>query len=110
MSVVELDRLKRALHPEKAMNVVDQCEIVYKALSVGGVYQGRETALAEYLEISYNKVYKMERAYRCSTPELKEWFRESEYQVNTFYDRAVLPADAQHVFLRDMKILVDGHD
>ena len=110
MSELELNQLKMALHPEKAMNVVDQCEIVYKALAVGGKYQGRETALADYLEISYNKVYKMERAYRSSTPELKVWFRESEYQVNTFYDKAILAADAQYAWIRDMKILVEGHD
>ena len=104
---VNLERLKKALHPEKQINIVEQCRIVYEALAVGGAYQGQREALATYLEISPNKVYKMERAHKDASPELKEWFKNTEYQVNTYYDKATLPDDAQRVFLAGMRLLTD---
>ena len=106
----DLERLKKALHPEKNINIVEQCRIVHEALAVGGDFQGQRDKLATYLEISPEKVYKMQRAHKDASPELKEWFKGTEYQVNTYYDKSVLPEDAQRVFLRDMRMLVTGSD
>lgn len=103
-------RLKKALHPEKQINIVEQCRIVYEALSVGGSFQGQRTELAKYLEIGPEKVYKMYRSHKEATPELKEWFRGTEYQSSTYYDKATLSPEKQLAWLSDMKILVTGKD
>lgn len=106
----DLKRLKKALHPEKQINIVEQCRIVYEALAVDGEFQGRRNDLASYLELSPSAVYKMYRSHRDAVPELKEWFKGTEYQTNTYYDKATLTKEEQRMWLRDMKILVTGSD
>lgn len=103
--MTELERLKKALHPEKNINIIEQCEIIAEALSEDGDYYENREGLAIYLEISPNKVYKMLRINRDMIPEAKEWFRGTEYQVNTAYDVAALDILAQDSWLRGMRTL-----
>lgn len=110
MSNEQLELLKRTLHPEKQMNIIDQCHIVADALAEGGAYYGNKEGLAIYLELSPSKVYQMERVWRDMIPDLKEWFRGTEYQCRTAYDVATLPVEAQGEYLRNQIILVTGID
>lgn len=100
--------LKKTLHPEKQMNIIDQCNIIGEALAEGGTYYGNGEGLAIYLEISQSKVYQMHAVYRNMIPELKEWFKSTEYQCRTAYDKAVLTPESQREFLEGMNILIDG--
>ncbi|GAI93033.1 unnamed protein product, partial [marine sediment metagenome] len=52
MSIERLDLLKKALHPEKQINIIDQCEIVAEALAPESPYEEDNEGLAIYLEIS----------------------------------------------------------
>ena len=110
MSNEELELLKKTLHPEKQMNIIDQCRIVAESLQEGSPYFGNSEGLAIYLELSASKVYQMQRVWKDMIPELKEWFRKTEYQCRTAYDVAVLPEPAQREFLRNQIILVTGVD
>ena len=110
MSNEELELLKKTLHPEKQMNIIDQCRIVAESLQEGSPYFGNSEGLAIYLELSASKVYQMQRVWKEMIPELKEWFRKTEYQCRTAYDIAVLPEPAQREFLRNQIILVTGVD
>ena len=94
-----LDYLKKALHPEKQINIIDQCEIIAEALGYGGDYEEDIEGLAIYLEISESKVYQMNYIHHNMIPEMKEWFRGTEYQCHTTYDRAKLPVGAQEEFM-----------
>jgi len=100
-----LDRLKRALHPGQPMDIVEQCEIVAKALSPSGEFPNNKRKLGEYLGVSENKLYKMEIVHLKMIPEAKEWFKGSIYQVNTAYNVAVLNSEAQETFVREAKKL-----
>ena len=106
----KLNLLKRALHPEKQINIIDQCEIVAQAAAYGSPYENDLEGIATYLEISKNKVYKMSYTAKHMIPELKEWFRETEYQGHTAYDKATLSPEAQREFLRNIQILETGRD
>lgn len=108
--IEKLDLLKKTLHPEKQMNIINQCEIVQQALAYGSPYENSIKDVATFLEISENKVYKMSYTAKNMIPELKEWFRTTEYESHTAYEKATLPPSAQHEFLRNMRMLVDGHD
>ena len=106
MSNERLDLLKKALHPEKQINIINQCEIVAEALAEGSDYEENGEGLAVYLEISESKVYQMNYIHHNMLPELKTWFKATEYQCHTTYDKAKLPPMAQEEFLAGMKILV----
>jgi len=108
MSNEELELLKKMLHPEKQMNIIDQCRIVSESLQEGSSYFGNSEGLAIYLELSPSKVYQMQRVWKDMIPELKEWFRKTEYQCRTAYDVAVLSEKGQRDWLKDMLILVTG--
>ena len=108
MSNEQLELLKKTLHPEKQMNIIDQCRIVAEALELGSPYFGNSEGLSIYLELSASKVYQMQRVWKEMIPELKEWFRKTEYQCRTAYDVAVLSDEAQMNWLKDMTILVTG--
>jgi len=95
MSNERLESLKKALHPEKQINIIDQCQIVADALSITGDYIENIEGLAIYLEISESKVYQMNYIHHNMIPELKRHFRASEYQCHTTYDRSKLPDKAQ---------------
>ena len=99
----ELEKVKRALHPEKPMNIIDQCEIIKKALE-GPYYSNRE-GLAMFLEISASKVYQMDYVAKNLLPELKGWFSGLDYQCHTPFETARLPPEAQWEFLQDAKTL-----
>lgn len=106
----KLETLKKTLHPEKQMNIIDQCMIVAEALSETGEYYGNAEGLAIYLEISDSKLYQMHRVWRDMTPELKEWFRGTEFQCRTAYDWAVKPRKEQLEFLKGMDIFTNRRD
>jgi len=110
MSNIELELLKKTLHPEKQMNIIEQCRIVAESLEGGGAYFGNKEGLSIYLELSESKVYQMQRVWKDMIPELKTWFRETEYQCRTAYDIAVKPREKQLEFLRGMSILVTGRE
>ena len=85
------------------MNIIEQCRIIAEALGPGGVFEEDKYSLAEYLGIGQSKVYKMQRIHLDMLPEVKEWFKATEYQSNTAYEVATLSAEAQRVFLREAK-------
>jgi hypothetical protein len=91
----DLERLKRALHPDEKMDIIEQCRIVAEALSPTGEFPNNKRKLGEYLEVSENKLYKMEVVHVKMIPSAKEWFRTSNYQVNTAYNIAVLSPEIQ---------------
>ena len=101
----DLDRLKRALHPGQPMDIIEQCEIVARTLSPNGEFPNNKRKLGEYLEVSENKLYKMEIVHLKMIPSAKEWFKGSIYQVNTAYNVAVLDTAAQETFVREAKKL-----
>jgi len=101
----DLERLRKALHPEKPMNIIEQCRIVAEALGSGGDFEENKYGLAEYLGIGQSKVYKMQRIHTDMMPEVKEWFMKSDYQANTAYEVAALVGEAQRFFLKDAKQL-----
>lgn len=107
MSNIEekLDHLKKTLHPEKQMDIISQCEIVAEALGYGSKYEDATDVLATYLEISYSKVYQMNYIHNNMLPEVKEWFRGSEFQCHTTYEVSVLPFDLQLEWLEGMGVL-----
>jgi len=102
---IELEKLRETLHPEKPMNIIEQCKIIAEALGPGGKYEEDKYSLAEYLGISQSKVYKMSRVWLDMIPEVKEWFRKSDYQANKAYEVSVLSEEAQGFFLRDAEKL-----
>src|SRR4030042_7142416 len=78
-----LEQLKTVLTTYEHMDVIDQCKIVGEALGKGAPYMENVEGLALYLGVSKNHVYKMGRVYTDLTPEAKEYFRGSDYKVNT---------------------------
>ena len=103
----DLEKLKKSLHPEKQMNIIEQCRIVAEALGSGGAFEEDKYSLAEFLGIGQSKVYKMRRVWLDMLPDVKEWFRKSDYQANTAYEVSVLSPDAQGFFLKDVRKLDD---
>ena len=99
MTSERLDYLKKALHPEKQINIIDQCEIIAEALGYGGDYEEDIEGLAIYLEISESKVYQMNYIHHNMIASMKAWFRGTEFQCHTTYDRAQLPVGAQEEFM-----------
>ena len=91
--------LRKAIHPEQPMDIIAQCEIVAEALSFGSPYEEAVSELAEYLDVSYNQVYKMNYIHHNMIDSMKGWFRGTTYQCHTAYDRASMPAEAQHEFM-----------
>ena len=104
----KIELLKKTIHPEKQMDIITQSEIVHEALAWGGDFENDVPSLAVYLEISESKVKMMRAIIDKMLPELKDWFRNSTYQCRTAYDKAVLPEEAQRVWLHGMYILEKG--
>ena len=86
----KLEHLKRTLHPEETLNVIDQCEIVAEALGFGSKYDENRHGLAEYLDVSSNLLYKMKYIHDHAIPEVKAWFRKTTYQGHTTYDLSLI--------------------
>ena len=99
----ELEKVKRALHPEKPMNIIDQCEIIRQALE--GPYIANREGLAMFLEISASKVYQMDHVAKNLHPDVKEWFRGLNYQCHTPFEVSRLSPEAQWEFLENAKTL-----
>jgi len=104
----DLEKLKKALHPEKQMNIIEQCRIVAEALGSKGKFEEDKYSLAKYLGIGQSKVYKMQRVWLDMLPEVKAWFMKSEYQANTAYEVAVLDYMGQRSFLENAGKLRDS--
>ena len=104
----KLDHLKRTLHPEEQLNVIDQCAIVAEALGEGSVFEGDKEGVALYLDISENQVYKMNFTHHNTLHEMKEYLRKTEYRPHTAYKFAVMPHGAQREFLDAEKTLDKG--
>jgi uncharacterized protein YihD (DUF1040 family) len=101
----KLELLKKTIHPEKQMNIIDQCQIVATGLGFGSPYEEDTEGLATFLELSNNQVYKMNYTHHHMIPELKKWFSETEYQCHTAYSKAVLSREKQLEFLEGMNVL-----
>ena len=106
----KLAYLKRTLRPEEKLNIIDQCEIVADALAWGAAYDEDKAGLAAFLDISPNKVYKMQYTHHHAVPELKTYLRGTEYQAHTAYKFAVMDPESQRVFLDAEKTLERGVD
>ena len=105
----KLDRLKRSIHPEEPLNIVDQCEIIAEALSFGSPLEGDKEGVAMYLGISENQVYKMNFSHHNLIPEMKEYLRKTDYKAHTTYNTfAIMPPEAQREFLDAEKTLDRG--
>jgi hypothetical protein len=98
-----LKRLKKALHPEIQMNIVEQCRIIYEALAVGGAFQGQRDKLATYLEISPNTVYKMQRAHKDALDGVREYFSRNDTGMYSYYSTATKDKSVQRTWLREQQ-------
>ena len=103
-----LEHLKKTLHPAEKLNIITQCEIIAEAMAPGGLYEENREGLAIFLEISPSLVYQMNRIYHVMIPELKEYFRETDYQCHTTYDKASLSPRAQQKYLENIRLLEDN--
>ena len=103
-----LDHLKRTLHPEEDLNIIDQCKIVSEALGFGSPYDENRDDLAEYLDISPNQVYKMKCIHDYTLPEMKTYLYGTQYKTHTAYTFAVMSHESQRVFLDSEKTLERG--
>ncbi len=92
------------------MNIIEQARIVSTALDEEGSFYNNTEGLAQYLEISKSKVYQLNRVWVDMIPEVKEWFRGTEFQCRKAYDTAVLTEGEQREFLRGMNVLVEGRE
>lgn len=97
----QLERLKKALHPSKPLNIIDQCRIVHNALGNEAPFMENREGLARYLDISSSKVYQMNYIHEHMIPPLKEWFRDTDYQCHKTYRISKLDPEAQRTFLRE---------
>ena len=95
----ELETLKKALHPEVKMNIVDQCRIVAFSLGPDGDFPRQTFKLAQYLVVSKNKVYKMWKIDEKTTPGMKDWLRTTKYEVDKAYKLSTLDALDQAKFV-----------
>lgn len=110
MSNERLDQLKKALHPEKPMDIIKQCEIVAEALSDTGDYVENNEELALYLEISESKVYQMNHIHYNLINPLKDYFKTTKRQCHSTYDKAKLPPKAQMEYLKERNLIMTGND
>jgi len=106
----KLEQLKRTLHPEEHLNIVDQCQIVADALGFGSPYDENRDGLAEYLGVSPNLIYKMKYVHDYTLPEMKTYLRKTLYRGHTAYKFAVMSPESQQVFLDAEKTLERGLD
>jgi len=97
--IEKLDQLKNAIHPVVKMNIVDQCVIVAEALGYGSPYEGDNEGVCFYLNISPNKVYKMNYIHHAMTPRVKDGFKMTDYQCNKAYEVATWSPEVQLKFL-----------
>lgn len=98
-----LEKLRGELNPKCSINVIDQCEIVSKAVSKEGDFPGQYGRLSEYLGICQNKLYKMRAVHRKMVPEVKQFFRDTGYQSNKAYLVAARPPEEQLKWLQEVK-------
>ena len=91
----QLERLKQSLLLYDPMDVITQCEIVGEAVAPGAPYMENVEGLAVYLGVSKNHVYKMSRVHNDMVPEVKDFFRYSDYQVYTAFEVACLSPEKQ---------------
>ena len=98
-----LEKLRQSLHPCSPLDVVEQCRLVAEVLAPGGEYVNNKRGLAKFLNISENKIYKMERVHKDALPETKEWLKGSGYETNMAYTLAVLSQGNQRKFLSLVK-------
>jgi len=96
----ELQQLRGLYNPEE-MNVIEQSRIIHDALQPTGDFPRSTKRLAEYLNLSVNKVYKLNFVHEKMLPEVKEWIKTTSYQMSTAYAIASLKPEEQVVQLKD---------
>lgn len=95
----ELEQLRKSLHPEAKLDIVEQCRIVAQALSPEGDYPSQEFKLAQYLGVSRNLVYKMRKINEDVIVQLKDWLKTTTYRVDASYKLSVLEPEDQLKFV-----------
>lgn len=95
----KLEHLKRTLHPEEQLNIIDQCAIVAVSLAWGSPFEEDREGLASFLDISPNQVYKMKTIHFQALPEMKEYLRKTDYRAHTAYNLGSMSAESQREFL-----------
>lgn len=90
------------------MNIIEQCRIIHDALQPTGDFPRSTKRLAEYLNLSVNKVYKLNFIHDKMVPELKEWFKTTTYQMSTAYGVAALEPTKQLEWLRETVSIMGG--
>lgn len=67
------------------LNVIERCRIVHEALQPGGDFPHHIAGLAKYLEVSHNLVYKMSVIHLKMIEQLKNWMKNTPYDVDKAY-------------------------
>jgi len=98
----ELQQLRELYNPEE-MNVIEQSRIIHDALQPTGDFPRSTKRLAEYLNLSVNKVYKLNFVHEKMLPEVKEWIKTTGYQMSTAYAIASLKPEEQVVQLKEYR-------
>jgi hypothetical protein len=99
----ELQQLRELYNPEE-MNVIEQSRIIHDALQPTGDFPRSTKRLAEYLNLSVNKVYKLNFVHEKMLPEVKEWIKTTSYQMSTAYAIASLKPEEQIQKLREYQV------
>lgn len=107
----DIDNLRRCLNPERVkMNIIEQCRIVYEAINnEDSEYYGDRFKLRQLIGVGNNKLDKMIIIHNRMHQDLKEWFKGTDYQMNTAYRIGSLPHKAQLEWLYEVEILEGKH-
>ena len=106
----KLEQLKQDLananksgEPPK-INGIEQAETIWNAYHHSKFY-GSVKDIAEYLDVSKPKVSNCITIMRNMVPPLREWFRETPYQVHSLYRVATHSTAYQEEFLKQQRLL-----
>lgn len=99
----ELQKLKEIYNPSSNINIIEQSRIIYDALQPTGDFPRSTKRLAEYLNLSQNKVYKLSYVHEHLISEVKEWLKSTGYQMSTAYAIACKSPEEQKTLLAEYK-------
>jgi hypothetical protein len=107
----DIQRLKQFLNPDRPeVNIIEQCRIIHEAIhNPESEYYEDRFELARLLDISKNKLYKMDCIHRNLHPKVKEWFSGTDYQMSLPYDVSTYTDESQLEWLYNVEILEGKH-